>query len=125
MKVLFIEAGTSRIEAMDIEPTLEKYYELINCDCINIAVRTVGGKEFDFIVDDEGLLKPGFKFAAINGTGTDGLAGNVIVCGMPDEEGYETGLTDEDIKLLFSNIYTLTTKYDYGEIKRYDVLLLS
>lgn len=103
MKVLFIEAGKNRFRSMDIEDELSEFYELIGCNCIDIAVRKVKGKPFDFIVDDEGLLKTDVKFATANRSLTEAFAGNVIVCGTADAEGRQTSLTDEDVRLLLSN----------------------
>lgn len=37
--------------------SLKDYYRLIDCDVIDIVKRCIGGKYYNIICDDEGLLK--------------------------------------------------------------------
>lgn len=83
---------------------LDDYYKLIECDTIDIAYRSIGGKAFDIICDDEGLLKESRRVSAVKVTGEPALVGNLIVCGEADEEGEETSLTEADIELIKENI---------------------
>ena len=96
---------------MDIEDRIEEYYRLIGCDLIDIVSRTIGGKVFDLIVDDEGLLKENFITAAESRfeetkdfKGCDCLAGNIVITGFADEEGNLTSLTKEDVDLILKHI---------------------
>lgn len=48
---------TGTAEKATIENSLDGYYKALDCDIIDITMRTVGNKRYDIICDDEGLLK--------------------------------------------------------------------
>ena len=79
------------------EHELEQFYGLLDCDTIDIVTDTINGKEFDLIVDDEGLLtqrEPSYLTS-------DGrvLVGNILFC-HNDGNGATTGIDKEDVDLL-------------------------
>ena len=54
---IFVNPADQVIKPATIEKHLEGYYKLLDCDCIDIVRRKIGGKYFDVICDDEALLK--------------------------------------------------------------------
>lgn len=111
IKVFYIDKlGSANPEGtkplvMDIEPTLDAYYELLDCSTIDITSRKIGGKYFDIILDDEGLLKGSPVVTAVDSSPQRKpmLVGNLIICNMNDE-GEEVSLSDDDVELIADNI---------------------
>jgi hypothetical protein len=94
--------GTHQV--IDMELDLKDYYKYTECDIIDIVYATIGGKEYDIIVDDEGLLKDGHVFTAFAVKSQSLLAGSIVVVGSDNKGGFK-GLTDEDIENIQSNLH--------------------
>ena len=113
MKVAIIHAGADSIEefveAKEIESNLDTYYSEIGCDCIEIPERCIGGKLFNIICDEEGLLKDHPIPSAVGNGYQETIFGNLIVCGLADDDGELTGITDEDVQLIRNNIHGAAT----------------
>lgn len=92
--VLNTEKGMKEAE---IEDSLKTYYELIDCDTIDITARKVGDRWYRIVVDDEGLLKMNPVVSAYTEDMEPVLVGNLVFCGAEDEDGYLTSLSQEDI----------------------------
>ena len=87
---------------------LGQFYDLIGCECIDIATRKIGGKYFDVIVDDEGLLVTNPICSAYDSKCRPMLAGNLVILGEANEEGNETSLSVHDVQLVKEAIrYTI------------------
>lgn len=82
-------------EVVRFEPKLEWYYKNLDCQYIDIAERQIDGMYYDFIVDDEGLLKDDSLPSCCDANGHTQLVGKVLIC-HHDGEGNETGLTEEE-----------------------------
>lgn len=88
---------------------LKQIYKLCECDCIDITERNIGGRYFDIVCDDEGLLKDDFIFTSYgimfrNGKMLkSGIVGNIIVT-KHDEEGEMIGLSEDEVSLIMGNI---------------------
>ena len=108
MKVAIIHAGADSIEefveAKEIESNLDTYYSEIGCDCIEIPERCIGGKLCNIICDESGLLKDDPIPSAVGKGYQEAIFGNLIVCGLADDDGELTGITDEDVQLIRDNI---------------------
>lgn len=108
MKVAIIHAGADSIEkfveAKEIESNLDTYYSEIGCDCIEIPERCIGGKLFNIICDEEGLFKDNPIPSAFGKGYPEAIFGNLIVCGLTDDNGELTGITDDDVQLIRDNI---------------------
>lgn len=105
LKTVYYNHNFGHIMEFTIEPTLENYYRLLYCNLIDIVVRTVGGKKYAFIVDDEGLLKDRPIASAIEPRNFDNaLVGSLLVTGVPDEDGELTSLTDEDVANIMGHV---------------------
>ena len=108
MKVAIIHAGADSIEefveAKEIESNLDTYYSEIGCDYIEIPERCIGGKLFNIICDESVLLKDDPIPSAVGNGYQEAIFGNLIVCGLADDDGELTGITDEDVQLIRDNI---------------------
>lgn len=96
---LLKEFSTEVVEAN----TLDDYYYYLECNTIDIVQRSVKGRLFDIICDDEGLFKKNNYVSARNKIGEPMLVGNLLFC-HHDEEGNMTSITEEEIELLNSSI---------------------
>lgn len=99
MKGFLVNVNEKTAGAVEFEAGLDNYYRLLDCDCIDIVTRTVDGREFDIICDDEALLKDSPVPSAIGKHGQAVLFGNLLIV-HHDEEGNTVGLSDDDVKAL-------------------------
>lgn len=99
---------------------LKDFYREIGCDCIDIARRTIGGKQFDIFVDDEGLLKAdaGKRISAVaeeDGALKPQLVGTLVFANH-DAMGNTTDLSLDDTLLLSSRVNSIRiTDTETGE----------
>lgn len=99
MKVAVFDVNTMSLVEKDIEDELDVYYEIIDCQTIDIVTRKVNGRWFDIICDDEGLLKDEIVVSAIDRNLQTMLVGTLIFT-HHDGAGYTTGISDDDVKCL-------------------------
>lgn len=109
MKALFLDSINKTTSVVNPD-SLQDYYNLIGCGCIDIVTRKIGRKVYDIIVDDEGLLKNDPLISAIDDLGRVMLVGSLIVCGVADEEGELTDLSAADIKYIKKRIQPMFTR---------------
>ena len=96
------DSNTMNFDVRQIEDSLDEYYRIIGCQYIDIATRRIGGaggRVFDIICDDEGLLKESPVVTALDGEFQPMLVGTLIFA-HHDNEGNMTGITEEDAYLL-------------------------
>lgn len=104
MRAYFIDSKTDEHNVIDIEPTLDEYYRLIDCTCVDIIMREIDGHPYNIVLDDMGLLVPN-RIAAISVTSNlfgdrERIAGNLLIFGV-DTEDLESGLkslTDDEVR---------------------------
>ena len=99
IRAIFIDAINETVTDLRIEPTLEKYYELLKCRTIQMVPYTCGG---DFLViDEEGRLNDPEYFFSIDGGHP--FVGNCLIVGDADEYGNETSCTlyAKDLEVTF------------------------
>ena len=84
--------------------------------------RKVGGKWFDIIVDDEGMLKENPIVSALDSDMQPALVGNLLFCNWDGETGEEISLSDDDIKHLEK--YTALAVQKDAEGRELDCLLV-
>lgn len=101
IKSILIDVKNKKAEALEIEPTLQNYYKLLDCDLIDITERKIGEYWYDIVCDDEGLLKENQIPSAVNSKSEVQLVGNLLLMNH-DGEGNETSLTDEQINDLMN-----------------------
>lgn len=96
-------ANDCRVEEISYDPKdknyLNAYYNVLKCDCFDIARRMIGEHYYDIYCDDEGLLKRGLKPSTLTFDRDriiEVLMGNVFVCSH-NEDGDTISLTDAEI----------------------------
>ena len=94
-----ISVGLEEIEEGDHE--LEQFYNLLDCDTIDIVTDVIGGVEFDLIVDDNGMLARKPLSYYINDDYI--LVGSILFC-HHDGEGKTIGLTKDDLPILTAHL---------------------
>lgn len=88
---------------------LRGYYDLLRCDLVDIVRRTIGGRTFDIICDDEGALKDDPRISAIDDYGRAMLVGALLVVRV-DEEGNTVSLTAEELRHVARHVLKLGTR---------------
>lgn len=123
-RMLLIDVKNDRVSPVVIESenALEQYYKLLDCDLIDITERKIGGKYYDIICDDEGLLKDNAIPSAIDKDQKPMLVGNLLICNIADEEGNEVELKAEDIVLITDNLMQGVCEID-GSMKHFPVVV--
>lgn len=111
IKAFLVDIQSKRAEAVEFEPSLKKYYELLHCDTIDIVERSVGGRVFDIICDDEGLMVDKPVISAIDGACEPMLVGSLLFA-HHDNEGATTGLSEEDCAHLLRHVRHVRTVND-------------
>lgn len=99
-KMLFIDVTNEDVKVVT-PASYHEYHDLIGCRCFDVTRRRVGDekREYEFICDDEGLLKSNPIISALNGSEVM-LVGNLLVAGKVDFEGDFTDITDDDVNYL-------------------------
>ncbi len=90
------------IRAIDEADTLNEYYQLLGCRCIDMVAIDVDGYSYDVVCDDEGLFREPMV-PALYISEEQVLFGNLAFVKI-DEEGYTVGLDKEDIERLLHYI---------------------
>ena len=97
IKGLLIDVNNGEAKVIEVEDKLEELYKVLDCDCIDIIQRTIFGKDYTIVCDDEGLLKGNPKVSALTNEFRPSLVGNLLVVAPgADAEGNLIGLNDEE-----------------------------
>ena len=92
----FVDPENNTAEERTIEKSLDSYYSLLRCDTIDIVSRSIGGKRYDIICDDEALLKAPAYVSALDSTRSPALVNALFVVKFDGIDDV-TDLDDEDI----------------------------
>lgn len=111
IKGVLIDTVKGTAEVVEIDKSLDEYYKVLNCRCIDIVQRCIGGKAFDIICDDEAALVDSPLPSAASPLGEVMLYGNLFVVKFDGEEDVES-LTDEDVAHIFDNLLKLHVLMD-------------
>ena len=117
MQVIYLNVADNQPpEARQIKDDLQTYYDLIECNAIDIMRRKIGKRYFHIICDDEGMLVEGPKISAISNLGEIRLVGNLVICSdMVTESGDLVGLSDEEAEYIRKRIeFLYTRQYPQG-----------
>ena len=87
---------------MTVEKDLDSYYKILNCRCIDIVRRGIGGKRFYIICDDEALLTSSPRVSAVGIDGEMMLAGNLFVVQTDGGDDLQS-LTEAEIRHVLLN----------------------
>jgi|GEM_PF-913033 len=100
-----------QVTATEIEDSLETYYDILDCDCIDITSRLIGGKMYDIVCDDEGLLKdmpvPSALSIVDEHNARAELFGKLFICHGNDETGELESLTQSEIDDLLRRVVSI------------------
>lgn len=90
------------------QKTLQDFYDHLECECFDVAYRSVGAKEkcFDIFVDDIGLFREEPIPSAIDKSFKPQLVGNLVFANH-DNKGNTTSLSNEEIEYIKSCIIPL------------------
>lgn len=110
MKTLFFDVKNRKFEIIETEkPDLQMFYDKIDCDLIDIAVRKIDGKEFNIVLDEEGVLKEYPIVSAIDGKCNPMLVGNLMFfSGKTTPDGELIGLTEEEIDHILRSVRVMS-----------------
>lgn len=103
MKAYYINVNTGECGAIEVEPSLEEYHRLIDCCCIDIVERRVGGIVFNIVLDDEGLLKPN-RIGGVARDCDEMLAGNLLLFGVDEFTHDLRHLTEHEAQTIDENV---------------------
>lgn len=101
-----IDPFAADVTLVDVDG-LDDYYREIGCDTIDITVITVGGTQFNVVVDDEGLLRDARCVSVFDTFGTPMLVNTVLVFGM-GEDGDLRSLNVGEVLQLGDETYAVT-----------------
>ena len=112
MQVIYLNVADNQPpEARQIKDYLQTYYDLIECNAINIVRRKIGKRYFRIVCDDEGALMDCAKISAISNLGEVRLVGNLIICAGDVTENEDLiGLTDDQAEYVKQHIIFLYTR---------------
>ena len=115
--------GISRFEldqSGNSHENLQRIYDVLKCDTIDVARRKFGNNYYDIYIDDEGTFKPlqeqvptilGFS----DGELAEEIVGNVFIC-QHDGEGGMQSLTEKEMQEVISTIITYEHPYLHKKI---------
>ena len=99
---VLVDVTKRTIKKVTIEKSLDGYYAALNCRCIDIVSRTIGGMPFLIVCDDEGLLKSDMCVSAIAPSGETMLVGNLFIVKSDGTDDIES-LTDNECQHIMRN----------------------
>ena len=117
MQVIYLNVNANKApEKLNIKDDLQNYYNLIECNSIDIVRRKIGKRRFNIVCDDEGMLVDGPKISAISNLGEVRLVGNLVICSdLVTKEGDLVGLSDDEAEYIIQRIeYLYTRQYPQG-----------
>lgn len=110
---VLVDVWNEKMQAVEIEDNLDSLYKILDCSCIDIVRRRIGGrykKSFEIACDDEGLFREPQKISAIDNLGTAQLVGNIFITGESDADGNLTSLTEYDVSYILSKVQKISTR---------------
>ena len=107
---ILIDVENEKVKCIEIENTLEAYYEVLNCDTIDIVSRKIGRKRFEIVCDDEGAFKETQKISAIDNLGRPQLVGNLFIVSGHTCNGNLIGLTKSEEAYVMARIQKMYTR---------------
>src|SRR4051794_21987801 len=90
VKAVLIDAVEMTVKDVEIRPTLETYYAMLECDCVQVISLRAEGDTDDLMVDESGAIKNPTHFFSIEPHWPGPLRGNGLIIGCPDRHGDET-----------------------------------
>lgn len=94
---VLVDVTVGTVAKVTVEKSLESYYRILNCRCIDIVRRGIGGRRFDVICDDEALFTDSPRASMVNADGKMMLAGNLFVVQTDGADDLQS-LTEDEIR---------------------------
>lgn len=103
---------TQDFKACEVEITdYTSWYDILDCECIDIIELKIGDIWCDVIIDDEGKIKSASGLPSIviyhNNRVYDLIMGKAFICAH-NGHGGETSLTDEQLEMVLASVQTYT-----------------
>ena len=95
-----IDVENNIATTVTIDKNLDAYYNILNCDCIDIVARNIGGTRYEIICDDKALLKDNPKISALDSNMNPALCGNLFVVKF---DGYDDVMSLDGNDVTFLN----------------------
>ena len=105
---VLLDAYEKRADRAEIPDELNAYYRALDCSCIDIVSRRIGGKRFDIVCDDEGLFKEDCRISAFDRNWQPMLCGSLFVC--KSHEGELVGLTEAEVSHVLRHVRKIPTR---------------
>lgn len=117
IKGVFVDVLNKKpcIEVIDYDDNLEIIYSLLKCETINIVQRKIGNNYYNFICDDDGLLKD-IKCSCVDKNDKLMFTGNLLIVRHNDFEDTESLTTEQIKEVLEQTQYIVTSKELYPVI---------
>ena len=113
LRGVLVDVENETVRVVEIPDELDSFYKILNCDCIDIVVRAIGGrcrKKFNIVCDDEALLKNAPRISAIDNLGNVQLCGNLFIVGGTVVDSNLTSLNEYDEAYLLSKVQKIGTR---------------
>lgn len=121
IKGVLVNVNKGTVEPVELDKSLNGYYAALDCRCIDIVQRTIGGKVFEIICDDEGLMVSNPIPSGVAYSGEILLYGNLFVVGFNGVNDVES-LTDADARYVMRHLVELR-HHDGKEFKKHLALM--
>lgn len=112
---VLVDVVKRSIKLETLDQSLDEYYTALNCRCIDIVTRRIGGKSFLVICDDEGLLVDRPKISAIDPLGEAMFCGNLFIVKTDGADGVMS-LTEADVDHILNNTMNVRARSYYPEL---------
>lgn len=112
LRGVLVDVEEETVSVVEIPDELDEFYQILNCDCIDIVARRIGYRKqkFNIVCDDEGLFKNPQKISAIDNLGNAQLVGNLFIVGDTDSEGNLTSLSEDDAAYILARVQKMGTQ---------------
>lgn len=111
LRGVLVDVEKETVSVVEIPDELDEFYRILNCSCIDIVLRRIGGrKRYNIVCDDEGLYKDPQKISAIDNMGQAQLVGNLFIVGGTDQDGNLLSLWDSDIMWILDKVIKIETR---------------
>lgn len=101
-RMLLIDVINNETKPVEID-SLHDIYKYLQCDSIDGTARIISGRRYGIYVDDEGFLHTPIPSVSACGL-YETFVGNMLLFNLPDLDGVEKSLTDDDIAFLKARI---------------------
>lgn len=103
LRMLCVDVYNNKILFINIKDDLSEFYIRLRCNTIDIARRSIGGRSYEVICDDDALFQPDRRISAFSKSGDVQFVGNLLICTYAGN-GELGGLSDADIHHLMNHV---------------------